>query len=43
LAESERELKRLVFVLAEQIDRSFQSMELIQTAVIERMQIQIGF
>jgi hypothetical protein len=38
LAESERELKRLVFVLAEQIDRSFQSMVLIQTAVIERMQ-----
>jgi diguanylate cyclase (GGDEF)-like protein/PAS domain S-box-containing protein len=38
LAESERELKRLVFVLTEQIDRSFQSMELIQTAVIERMQ-----
>jgi diguanylate cyclase (GGDEF)-like protein/PAS domain S-box-containing protein len=37
LAESERELKSLTFVLAEQIDRSFQSMELIQTAVIERM------
>jgi len=38
LAESEHELKSLTFVLAEQIDRSFQSMELIQTAVIERMQ-----
>ena len=38
LAESEHELKSLTFILAEQIDRSFQSMELIQTAVIERMQ-----
>ena len=38
LAASEHELKRLTFILAEQIDRSFQSMELIQTAVIERMQ-----
>ena len=38
LAESEHELKSLAFILAEEIDRSFQSMELIQTAVIERMQ-----
>src|SRR5665811_2011949 len=38
LAESELGLKRLALVLAEQIDRSFQSIELIQTAVIERMQ-----
>ena len=37
LAENERGLKRLAFVLAEQIDRSFQSIELIQTVVIERM------
>jgi diguanylate cyclase (GGDEF)-like protein/PAS domain S-box-containing protein len=38
LAESERGLKGLALVLAEQIDRDFQSIELIQTAVIERMQ-----
>jgi hypothetical protein len=38
LAESESNLKSLVLVLAEQIDRSFQSVELMQTAVIERMQ-----
>ena len=38
LAVTEHELKSLTFVLVEQIDRSFQSMELIQTAVIERMQ-----
>ena len=38
LAESEHELKSLTFVLAEQIDRSFQSMELLQNGVIERMQ-----
>ena len=37
LAETEHGLKSLTFVLAEQIDRSFQSMELIQNAVIERM------
>jgi diguanylate cyclase (GGDEF)-like protein len=37
LAETEHELKSLTFVLAEQIDRSFLSMELIQNAVIERM------
>ena len=38
LAESKRELSRLTLILAEQIDHSFQSAELIQTAVIERMQ-----
>ena len=38
IAESEHELKSLTFVLAEQFDRSFQSMGLIQTSVIERMQ-----
>jgi diguanylate cyclase (GGDEF)-like protein len=38
LAESKRELSRLTLILAEQIDHSFQSTELIQTAVIERMQ-----
>ncbi len=38
LAESERRLNGLALVLAEQIDRNFQSIELIQTAVIERMQ-----
>ena len=38
LAASEREQTSLTFVLAEQIDRSFQSMELTQTAVIEKMQ-----
>lgn len=37
LAESEHQLTSLTSILAEQIDRSFQSMELIQTAVIERM------
>jgi diguanylate cyclase (GGDEF)-like protein/PAS domain S-box-containing protein len=38
LVENERRLESLALVLAEQIDRSFQSIELIQTAVIERMQ-----
>jgi diguanylate cyclase (GGDEF)-like protein/PAS domain S-box-containing protein len=38
LAESERNLTRLSLVIAEEIDRTFQSVELIQTAVIERMQ-----
>jgi PAS domain S-box-containing protein len=37
LAEKERALESLALVLAEQIDRSFQSIELIQTSVIERM------
>jgi hypothetical protein len=38
LAESERRLNGLALVLAEQIDRNFQSIGIIQTAVIERMQ-----
>jgi diguanylate cyclase (GGDEF)-like protein/PAS domain S-box-containing protein len=37
LAEKERALDGLTLVLAEQIDRSFQSIELIQAAVVERM------
>jgi hypothetical protein len=37
LAESERRLSALALVLAEQIDRNFQSIEVIQTAVVERM------
>jgi diguanylate cyclase (GGDEF)-like protein/PAS domain S-box-containing protein len=37
LAQSERELKRFTFILGEQIDGSFRSMDTIQTAVIERM------
>jgi hypothetical protein len=38
LAEKARALESLALVLAEQIDRSFQSIELIQASVIERMQ-----
>ena len=38
LDEKERALERIALVLAEQIDRSFQSIELIQMAEIERMQ-----
>jgi len=37
LAEKTRALESLTLVLAEQIDRSFQSIELIQTSEIERM------
>ena len=37
LAEKERALESLTSVLAEQIDRSFESIELVQMAVIERM------
>lgn len=37
LAEKERALESLALVLAEQIDRSFQSIELIQMSEIERM------
>jgi PAS domain-containing protein len=37
LVESERRLSGLALVLAEQIDRNFQSIAVIQTAVIERM------
>ena len=38
LAEKEQALEALTLVLAEQIDRSFQSIELVQAAVIERIQ-----
>ena len=38
LVESKRELSRLTLILAEQIDQSFRSIDLIQTTVIERMQ-----
>jgi len=38
LIHSERDLTRLSLVIAEEIDRNFQSIELIQTAVIDRMQ-----
>jgi hypothetical protein len=38
LTHSERDLTRLSLVIAEEIDRNFQSIELIQTAVIDRMQ-----
>jgi diguanylate cyclase (GGDEF)-like protein/PAS domain S-box-containing protein len=38
LAEKKRAQENLALVLAEQIDRSFQSIELVQTAVVERMQ-----
>ncbi len=38
LAASAHEQEGLTFVLAEQIDRTFQSMERVQTAVIQRMQ-----
>src|SRR5664279_1035629 len=38
LADGEGDLSRLTLVLAEQIDQTFQSVELVQTAVVERMQ-----
>lgn len=38
LAEKERTLGSLAVVLAEQLDRSFQSIDLIQTVLVERMQ-----
>jgi diguanylate cyclase (GGDEF)-like protein/PAS domain S-box-containing protein len=38
LAEKERTLESLAVVLAEQLDRSFQSIDLIQTVLVERMQ-----
>jgi len=38
LAETKSVLEKMALVLAEQIDRSFQSIELIQTDVVERMQ-----
>ena len=38
LADSERELKNTALILAEQTDRAFQSLDLVATSVIERMQ-----
>jgi diguanylate cyclase (GGDEF)-like protein/PAS domain S-box-containing protein len=38
LAESERELKNTALILAEQIDRSFQAIELVQTSVVAKIQ-----
>lgn len=38
LAERERTLSAMATMLAEQLDRSFQSIDLIQTVIIERMQ-----
>ena len=37
LAESERELKNTALILAEQIDRSFQAIDLVQTSVLEKI------
>jgi methyl-accepting chemotaxis protein len=39
LAGNERELANIVSVLAEQVDRSVQAVELIQSSLIERMQV----
>jgi diguanylate cyclase (GGDEF)-like protein len=38
LADSERELKNTALILAEQIDRSFQAVELVQNGVVEKIQ-----
>jgi diguanylate cyclase (GGDEF)-like protein/PAS domain S-box-containing protein len=38
LADSERELRNLALVLAEQTDRAFQALEVVQTGLIERSQ-----
>ena len=38
LFESERELKNTALILAEQIDRSFQAVDLVQSSVIEKIQ-----
>ena len=38
VADSERELQNVALVLAEQADRQFQAIELVQTALIERIQ-----
>ena len=38
LAESERELKNTALILSEQIDRSFQALELVQRSVVEKIQ-----
>lgn len=38
LFDSERELKNTALILAEQIDRTFQAVDLVQISVIERIQ-----
>ena len=38
LADSERELKNTALILAEQFDRSFQAIELVQSSVVEKVQ-----
>src|SRR5476651_558733 len=38
LVDSERELKNTALILAEQIDRSFQAIELVQRSVVEKVQ-----
>jgi diguanylate cyclase (GGDEF)-like protein len=38
LSDSERELKNTALILAEQIDRSFQAVDLVQSSVIEKIQ-----
>src|SRR5712691_1713518 len=38
LVDSERELQNIVLVLAEQADRAFQAIDLVQTSLIERLQ-----
>ena len=38
LSESERELKNTALILAEQIDRTFQAIDLVQSSVIEKIQ-----
>ena len=38
LFESERELKNTALILAEQIDRTFQAIDLVQSSVIEKIQ-----
>ena len=38
LSESERELKNTALILAEQLDRTFQAIDLVQSSVIEKIQ-----
>ena len=38
LVDSERELKNTALILAEQLDRSFQAVELVQSSVMEKIQ-----
>jgi hypothetical protein len=40
LLESERELKNTALILAEQIDRTFQGIDLVQSSVLEKIQSQ---